>query len=109
MTSLCGYQQFLRGISSTMANSKCTFVVRLMLRPTSPAIPHPPTAVVGGDAGPDRRIPKGRVETLCGAPALVRPEPPFDGLADTSGPAQNKPGGTCTLFPDVSVRLSEPG
>lgn len=42
------------------------------------------------------RIAKGKVETFFGAPALVRPEPPFNGLADTSGPAQNKPGGTRT-------------
>lgn len=54
MTSLCGYQLFSRGSSSTMADSKCINVVRLMFRPTSPAIPHPPTAVVSGDAAADR-------------------------------------------------------
>lgn len=39
-----------------MANSRCINVVRLMLRPTGPAIRHAPTAVVSGDAAPDRHL-----------------------------------------------------
>lgn len=74
-----------------MVNSKCIIVVRLMLRPTGPAIPHAPTAVVSGDAAPDlHRVDefrKRKVETFTGVPTLVPSEPPFDGVRPTL-PAQ---------------------
>lgn len=88
-----------------MTNSKCSIVMRLVLRPTGPAIVRAPTAVVSGDAAPDRHHQAGEFhqekwKRFVASPVWFPSEPPFDGVADTSGPVQTTPAGTCTLALD---------